>query len=593
MCGFVAVFGAVDEGDCAAAQRAAGLQRHRGPDGQATYYRPGVAVLCHSRLAIMDPAGGAQPMVGPNSCAVVHNGEIYNWRYLRSSLEGAGRRFATASDSEVILHLFQTAGADCVRLLDGDFAFAAVRGRDWMVARDPLGVKPLYTGTDARGRRWFTSELKAILDSCTQFEVFPPGHVYTPAGGLRRYYRPAWQRGGAAYRRDGAGLREGLAAAVRRRLMSDVPLGVLVSGGVDSSLVAALAARQAREAEPHAPLRSFSIGIDPDAPDLRAARQVAAHLGTRHHEVRFDPSEGIAVLGEVIWHLESYDPAEVRGAVPMYLLARAVRAEGVKVVLCGEGADEVFGGYLYFHLARSGEAVQRESVDLLGRLHYNDLERVDKINMAHGVEARVPFLDVAFLDLAMSIDPELKRPRRADGRVAARMEKWLLRAAFDDSADPVLPAGVLWRQKEQADDGVGYGWVDALTAHAERSVSCADLAAAATRFPHDPPRTKEGYLCRALFEEYFPGENAARCVERWVPRWQVNGDSSGRANPFHVQAWDGAPNGCDDVGGDPPRHHARWSLLAHSAAASPVTTAFSSPPAYPTGPPAGSSGPPG
>ena len=532
MCGILAVFGDVDEAVRATARRAAELIRHRGPDGDGALFQPGRAALFHQRLAIMDPPRGHQPMVGASGAAVVHNGEIYNAPALRAELQARGVVFGTSSDSEVLLHLLERHGTDFVERLDGDFTFAAVNGDDWLVARDPIGVKPLFYGRDRGGRLWFASEMKALQDHCAWFGIFPPGHAYTAADGLRRYYRPGWTSGAGPYRTDGTGLRERLTAAVEKRLMSDVPLGVLLSGGLDSSILTGLTAQLLRRTEPTNRLPTFSIGLDRDAPDLVAAREVAAHLGTDHHEVLFSPEEGIAAIGDVIYHLESHDVAEIRSAIPIFLVNRAARAQGIKVTLCGEGSDEVFGGYLYTYLAGSAEAFQSESVSLVTNLHRNILGRVDKISMAHGIEARVPYLDPDFLDLAMTIDPGLRRPLPPGRSTPGRMEKLLLRAAFA-RPDPLIPPAVLWRQKEQTDDGVGYSWNDHLRDFAVRTVSDRQLADAADRFPHDPPATKEAYLYRAVFHRYFPGDHAARCITRWLPRWQADDDPSGRSNPYH------------------------------------------------------------
>ncbi len=555
MCGILAVFGAVDDIVAGLAIEAADRLAHRGPDGRGVHVQTGTGVLCHRRLAIMDPEAGYQPIysrpLGETGGAalagavVVHNGEIYNFRALQQELAPRGCSFHSGSDSEVLAHLYAVMGDACVARLDGIFAFAAIRatdaGDDWMVARDPLGIKPLYYGRDAAGNLWFASELKALRDRCVWFKIFPPGHVYTRDGGLRRYYEPAWLQGARPHREDASGLRERLSAAVDKRLMSDVPLGVLLSGGLDSSLVAALATRLLRARDPEAQVQSFAIGIGSDAPDLRAAREVAAHLGTRHHEVRFSVEDGVAALDDIIRHIESYDIPTIRASIPMYFLSRYIRDQGVKVVLSGEGADEIFGGYLYFYHAKDPEAFHRETVDRVANLHLSDVLRADKSTMAHGVEARVPFLDLAFLELAMSIAPELKQPHAVGQGREARMEKWLLRAAFADPSEPLIPASVLWRQKEQFSDGVGYNWVDGLRAYAESQVSDLALAEAAERFPHAPPTTKEAYLYRSRFEALFPGEHAARCVARWVPRWQESGDSSGRANPFHAHSLNAQP----------------------------------------------------
>ncbi|MEM6797054.1 MAG: asparagine synthase B [Acidobacteriota bacterium] len=516
MCGILGVVGPADGEQVELLSRRIG---HRGPDERDGAELEG-AILRSERLAIIDPARGRQPIRGADGACAVHNGEIYNHRSLRETTLGH-RAFRSKTDSEVIVQLYEELGEGCLEHLDGVFAFLAVGGpAGALAARDPMGVKPLYQGRDGRGAVWFSSELKAIHDVCESVRVVPPGHCWTPAGGLRPYRRFGWRS--APPRSSGEGLREALEAAVERRIMSDVPVGALISGGLDSSLVASIAARLAG-----GPLDSFSIGAA-DSLDLRAARQVAEHLGTRHHEVHFTPEEGLAALRDVIFHVESYDIPSIRAGVPMFLLSRFIREKGLKVVLSGEGADEAFGGYLYFHEAPDAEAFHRECIRRLGLLHTSDLQRADKASMAHGVEARVPFLDASFLDVAMAIDPELKRPR------PGRIEKAVLREAFADG--DFLPAEILWRQKEQFSDGVGYSWVDAVWAHAERAVSDRDFAAARERYPFNTPRSKEAFLYRRTFEEFFPGEACARTVTCWFPKWQADQDSSGRANALHVSA---------------------------------------------------------
>jgi asparagine synthase (glutamine-hydrolysing) len=538
MCGILAVFGNIDAATAAAADESSDRMSHRGPDGRGMAILPGHGVLCHRRLAIMDPAHGHQPIYGGHGAAVVHNGEIYNYRALAQELAAAGEPCTSGSDSEVIVRLYEAIGEACVALLDGIFAFAAIHGDDWLVARDPIGIKPLYWGRDAAGNLWFASELKALVDRCVTFSEFPPGHMMTRRGGLRRWYAPAWMRDETPPPSDPAALRACLDAAVDKRLMSDVPLGVLLSGGLDSSLIAALATRRLRARDPAAPVHSFAIGIDPDAPDLRAARQVAEFLGTTHHEVLFRVEDGLAALDDIVRHVESYDVPTIRASIPMFFLSRYIRDQGVKVVLSGEGSDEIFAGYLYFYGADSPEALRRETVARVANLHLSDVLRADKSTMAHGVEARVPFLDLAFLDLAMALPPELKQPSRPKSDHDGRMEKWVLRAAFADLADPLIPPAVLWRQKEQFSDGVGYGWVDGLRDHAARVVSADALARAEERFAYATPTTAEAYLYRDRFAALFPGEQAARCVVRWTPRWQASGDTSGRANPFHHSSSD-------------------------------------------------------
>jgi asparagine synthase (glutamine-hydrolysing) len=502
------------------ALRLSRLQRHRGPDWSGTY-TGARAVLAHERLAIVDVTHGAQPLrdaAGTRALAV--NGEIYNHRELRAALRQP-YPFATQSDCEVILALYAERGAGAaaawVGELRGMFAFVLVdeaEGR-YLVARDHVGICPLYTGRDAEGRLYVASEMKALVPVCERVEEFPPGHVLdSRAGAPAPYYAPRWRDydAVAAAPADPALVRPALEDAVRAQLMSDVPYGVLLSGGLDSSIIAAVAQRYAagrveddgRSGAWWPRLHSFAVGLD-GSPDLAAARAAAGHIGTVHHEFHFTVQEGLDALRDVVYHLETYDVTTVRASTPMYLMARRIRAAGVKMVLSGEGADEVFGGYLYFHRAPDPRAFHDETVRKLDRLHWFDCLRANKSTAAWGVEARVPFLDQRFLDAAMAVDPALKMAGAAGG---GRMEKQLLRDAFAD----LLPASIVRRQKEQFSDGVGYGWIDALRAHAEREVSDAALAAAAERFPHNPPATKEAYHYRALFAEHFSAPGCAECV---------------------------------------------------------------------------------
>lgn len=489
-------------------------QRHRGPDWSGVHAEA-AALLVHERLAIVDPVGGAQPIVSSDGATVLAvNGEIYNHRDLRAQC--AAYPFTTGSDCEAISALYAT-GADPAEWLDrlnGIFAFALwdTVARRFVIARDPIGVCPLYWGHDADGRTWVASEMKAIDRMCADVAPFPPGHVYDSATGrLRRYHVRDWRRYEATQgvRVSPDELRDAFERAVRRQLMSDVPYGVLLSGGLDSSLVAAVAARHARQrveddgqSEAWWPrLHSFAIGLE-GSPDLAAAQVAAAAIGTVHHGFTYTVEEGIDALPEVIRHIETYDVTTIRASTPMFLLARRIRAMGIKMVLSGEGSDEVFGGYLYFHKAPNAREFHEETVRKLEALHQFDCLRANKSMMAWGVEARVPFLDTEFLDVAMRMDATAKM---AGG---GRIEKAILREAFRGW----LPDSILWRQKEQFSDGVGYGWIDALKAHAEAKVSDAALAGAAVRFPVNPPQTKEAYLYRALFERWYPGEAAARTV---------------------------------------------------------------------------------
>lgn len=497
----------------ARALRLSKLQRHRGPDWSGTFSCDR-AILAHERLAIVDVLHGAQPLrnaAGTHALAV--NGEIYNHRALRAELREP-YAFTTESDCEVILALYRERGAGFLGDLQGMFAFILYDAEEdrYLIARDHMGIVPLYTGRDAEGRLHVASEMKALVPVCRTIAAFPPGHVLdSRVGEPVRWYEPGWRAYGAVAGApaDQAAIRAALEQSVRAQLMSDVPYGVLLSGGLDSSIIAACAQRFAagrveddgRSGAWWPRLHSFAIGLA-GAPDLAAARDVAAHVGTVHHEFEFTVQEGLDALSDVIHHLETYDVTTVRASTPMYLMARRIRAMGVKMVLSGEGADEIFGGYLYFHRAPDARAFHEETVRKLDRLHWFDCVRANKAMAAWGVEARVPFLDQRFLDVAMSIDPAAKMAG------AGRMEKQILRDAFAD----LLPARVTQRQKEQFSDGVGYGWIDTLRAHAEAQVTDRALATAHHRFPHNPPPTKEAYLYRSLFEEHFPHPDCAACV---------------------------------------------------------------------------------
>ncbi len=518
-------------------------QRHRGPDWSGVYTHPN-CVLVHERLAIVDPAGGAQPLRSADGAlALAVNGEIYNHRELERALT-VPYAFQSGSDCEVINALYRESGADGIARLNGIYAFAlwdAAHGR-FLIARDPMGVCPLYWGHDADGRLWVASEMKALARHCADVAPFPPGHVFDSAlGTLLPFHAKPWREyeatQGVAVSPEA--LRAGFEQAVHRQLMTDVPYGVLLSGGLDSSLVAACAARFARQriedddrGEAWWPrLHSFAIGLA-GSPDLAAAEVAAKALGTVHHGFTYTFAEGLDALPDVIRHIESYDVTTVRASTPMYLLARRIKAMGVKMVLSGEGADEIFGGYLYFHKAPDARAFHDETVRKLEALHLYDCLRANKAMMAWGVEARVPFLDLAFLDLAMSMDAAHKMAGKG------RIEKAVLREAFTG----VLPDEILWRQKEQFSDGVGYGWIDGLKAHAEAYVSDPMLAQAALRFPVNPPQTKEAYWYRELFEREFPGDACARTIPggksiacsspaaiAWDPAFAAAADPSGRA----------------------------------------------------------------
>ncbi|MDI5898461.1 asparagine synthase B [Flavobacterium yafengii] len=527
MCGILAIIGrAKDE------QLVGELSKrmsHRGPDESDLHVTEKGHILSHERLSIIDLHSGKQPIQGTKTAYMVHNGEIYNHQELRDGVL-KDHTFRTKSDSEVIVHLYEEFGYDFCNMLDGDWAFVVVDGDDFIAGRDPMGVKPLYYGLDERGRIYFSSEMKPIADQCKTFSTFPPGHFYTQKTGFVKYYKPEYEDYLKADQElDLELIRETLTEATRKRLMSDVPIGVLLSGGLDSSLTSAIASRLL--AESGKKLHSFSIGLDADAPDASAARKVAEYLGTEHHEVHFTIEEGIKILDKLIWHLETYDVTSVRASTPMYFLSKAITDLGIKVVLSGEGADEIFGGYLYFRNAPSIEDFQKETIERVQKLFTADLLRADKSTMAHGLEARVPFLDKAFLDMAVRIKAEEKMPKTYEGK-----EKYILRKAFDTPDNPYLPEEVLWRQKEQFSDGVGYNWIDKLIDYCATQVTDEQLAGAAAEFPYNSPATKEAYFYRSIFNKHYPQVSAAQTVRKWIPKWQENQDPSGRANAAHVQA---------------------------------------------------------
>ena len=494
--------------------------RHRGPDWSGVYCG-GSAILAHERLSIVDPLSGKQPLYSPDRRLVLAvNGEIYNHRDIRARYKDS-YRFQTGSDCEVILALYRDKGIGFLEDLSGIFAFAIYdEERDeFFIARDPIGVIPLYIGYDSDGVVYCASELKALEGFCEYYEVFPPGHYYhSREGKITKWYRRDWQeadasRSGKSSARLGDSpaqlLRYSLEQAVRRQLMSDVPYGVLLSGGLDSSIISAVAKKYAprrieNEGKTEAwypQLHSFAIGLK-GAPDLKKAREVADYIGTVHHEINYTIQEGLDAIRDVIYYIETYDVTTVRASTPMYMLARVIKSMGIKMVLSGEGADEVFGGYLYFHKAPSPEEFHKETVRKLSKLNLYDCLRANKSLAAWGVEGRVPFLDKEFLDVAMTIDPALKMCP------GTTIEKKVLREAFAD----MLPESVAWRQKEQFSDGVGYSWIDTLKEITAQVVSDAQMAGAAERFPVNPPRNKEEYYYRSIFESYFPSESAARTV---------------------------------------------------------------------------------
>ena len=526
--------------------------RHRGPDWSGIYQGK-TAILCHERLSIVDPQSGGQPLFSPDGTQILAvNGEIYNHRQIREAYKGR-YDFKTGSDCEVILALYRDMGVELLDRLNGIFAFALYdeAADDFLIARDPIGVIPLYIGYDEDGKVYIASELKALEGFCDRYEVFQPGHYYRgKEGEIKRWYKRDWTEYEAvAQSKVGvAELREALEAAVQRQLMSDVPYGVLLSGGLDSSVISAVAGKYAegrvetegRETAWWPRLHSFAVGLK-GAPDLIKAREVANHIGTVHHEINYTIQEGLDAVRDVIYYIETYDVTTVRASTPMYLLARVIKSMGIKMVLSGEGADEVFGGYLYFHKAPSPHAFHEETVRKLSKLYLYDCLRANKSVSAWGVEGRVPFLDKEFLDVAMRVNPADKM---CPGQT---IEKRIVREAFAD----ILPESVAWRQKEQFSDGVGYSWIDTLKAVTAAAVTDEQMAHAVERFPINPPMNKEEYYYRSIFEEYFPSESAARTVPSvpsvacstaealaWDESFKDLNDPSGRAVAgVHEQAY--------------------------------------------------------
>ena len=487
--------------------------RHRGPDWSGIYSNDN-AILAHERLAIVDPASGRQPLYSKDGKLVLAvNGEIYNHQEIRRRLEGS-YEFLTKSDCEVILALYREKGPNFLEELNGIFAFALydIEHDVFLIGRDHMGIIPLYQGWDDYGTYYVASELKALEGQCTLIEEFLPGqYLYSPDQKPTKWYTRDWMDYNNV--KDNTTnideLRQALEDAVERQLMADVPYGVLLSGGLDSSIISAIAKKFAAmriesgntEAAWWPQLHSFAVGLV-GSPDLAAARKVADHIGTIHHEITFTIQEGLDAIRDVIYHIETYDVTTIRASTPMYLLARFIKSMGVKMVLSGEGADEIFGGYLYFHKAPNAEEFHKETVRKLDKLHLYDCLRANKSLAAWGVEGRVPFLDKEFLDVAMRLNPKDKMAGNG------KMEKWVLRKAFED----YLPESVAWRQKEQFSDGVGYNWIDTLRTLTSAQVSDQQMARVNERFPVNPPMTKEEYYYRSLFEKQFPSNQAARCV---------------------------------------------------------------------------------
>ena len=554
MCGIVAILNTKEQSK-ALREKALKMSqkiRHRGPDWSGIYSGSS-AILAHERLSIVDPESGGQPLYSPDRKQVLAvNGEIYNHQQIRRLY--AGRyEFQTGSDCEVILALYREKGISFLEDLNGIFAFVLYDEQkdEFLIARDPIGVIPLYIGYDNDGTVYVASELKALEGHCDRYEPFLPGHYYwSREPGMKRYYKRDWFNYSEV--KDNAAsaiaIHDALEDAVKRQLMSDVPYGVLLSGGLDSSIISAIAQKYSEmrieddsRSKAYWPrLHSFAVGLK-GAPDLAKARLVADHIGTVHHEINYTIQEGLDAIRDVIYFIETYDVTTVRASTPMYLLARVIKSMGIKMVLSGEGADEIFGGYLYFHKAPSPQAFHEETVRKLSKLHYYDCLRANKSLSAWGVEGRVPFLDKEFLDVALRTNPSAKMCP------GTTMEKKILRQAFSD----MLPEEVAWRQKEQFSDGVGYSWIDTLKRITSEAVTDEQMAHAAERFPVNPPLNKEEYYYRSIFEEHFPSESAARSVNQeasvacstaialeWDAAFKNMNDPSGRAvKGVHEQAY--------------------------------------------------------
>ena len=543
MCGIVGIFN-VKEQTHELREKALKMSqkiRHRGPDWSGIYCG-GSAILAHERLSIVDPESGGQPLYSPDRKQVLAvNGEIYNHQEIRRRY--AGRyEFQTGSDCEVILALYREKGINFLEDLSGIFAFVLYdeERNEFLIARDPIGVIPLYIGYDSDGTVYVASELKALEGQCERYEPFLPGHYYwSVSPGMKWYYRRDWMQYDAVKDNSASveAIRDSLTTAVKRQLMSDVPYGVLLSGGLDSSVISAIAEKfsehrieddsKTRAYWPR--LHSFAVGLK-GAPDLAKAKLVADHIGTVHHEINYTIQEGLDAIRDVIYYIETYDVTTVRASTPMYLLARVIKSMGIKMVLSGEGADEIFGGYLYFHKAPSAQAFHEETVRKLSKLHLYDCLRANKSLSAWGVEGRVPFLDKEFLDVAMRTNPEAKMCP------GSTVEKRIVREAFSD----MLPAEVAWRQKEQFSDGVGYSWIDTLKQITSEAVSDEQMAHAAERFPINPPKNKEEYYYRSIFAEHFPSDSAARSVPS---------EASVACSTAIALEWDAAFKGMNDPSG--------------------------------------------
>lgn len=547
MCGIVCLFDAKQRTESLRSQvlEMSKKIRHRGPDWSGVF-QDDFTIMAHERLAIVDPTSGKQPLYTKDGKVVLAvNGEIYNHQSLRE--EFPDYEFQTQSDCEVILALYQKYGKNFLEKLNGIFAFALydAEKKVFLVGRDHIGVCPLYHGWDKNGNYYVASELKALESICNKVETFLPGHFLYSEDGyeLQQWYQRDWENYDEVKDNttDIALLRKSLEEAVHHQLMTDVPYGVLLSGGLDSSIISAITAKYSRQRvesgdtqEAWYPrLHSFAVGLV-GSPDLEAARMVAEHIGSVHHEIHFTVQEGLDAVRDVIYHLETYDVTTVRASTPMYLLARVIKSMGIKMVLSGEGSDELFGGYLYFHKAPNAEEFHKETVRKLSKLHLYDCLRANKALMSWGIEGRVPFLDKEFMDVAMRINPQDKMVNKTEGKI----EKWVLRKAFED----LLPERVAWRQKEQFSDGVGYSWIDSLKAIAEKEVTDEMMANAQYKFPINTPQNKEEYRYRCIFEEHFPSDAAAKTVPsvpsvacstpvalEWDEAFKTMNDPSGRA----------------------------------------------------------------
>ena len=554
MCGIVCTFNLKKPAETLRSQmlNMSKTVRHRGPDWSGIYVSEN-AILAHERLAILDPKSGGQPLFSKDGKLVLAvNGEIYNHREIRKHFEGK-YEFMTQSDCEVILALYREKGPDFLEDLNGIFAFALydVEKNCFLIGRDHIGIIPLYQGWDSDGAYYVASELKALEGHCNKIEEFLPGqYLYSPDGETTKWYTRDWMDYATVKDNlsDVQKLRRALEDAVERQLMSDVPYGVLLSGGLDSSIISAVAKKfAAKRIETDnkddawwPQLHSFAIGLE-GSPDLAAARNVAKHIDSIHHEINYTVQEGLDAIRDVIYHIETYDVTTVRASTPMYLLARFIKSMGVKMVLSGEGADEIFGGYLYFHKAPNAEEFHKETVRKLNKLHQYDCLRANKSLASWGVEGRVPFLDKEFMDVAMRLNPNDKMAGNG------KMEKHILRKAFEE----YLPQEIAWRQKEQFSDGVGYNWIDTLKAIASEKVSDEQMANVKYRFPINPPLTKEEYVYRTIYSELFPSDSAAQCVPsvpsvacstpialEWDEAFRKNADPSGRAvKTVHLQGY--------------------------------------------------------